>query len=421
MFLEYTLRRWPVGRRITVMFALLLLPVLGLSLASLMVVNEQEATFRDSVEESIHTLMPLTTLEHYLQQAMVDELLAQSHESVPDFSTLTDNVDNSFASIEANGHSADVQESLVVAAQQSWQDARPSVRELIAQVRTLRQEDDPASQARARADLQAAIHDISTARQQLSRVVEARYARAIAHRQAQLTWLVGCWFVTLAASGLLVATLLYSLLRPIRTLGRATADMGRGEIGIRVPIIGNDELAVLAKRFNEMAARWETSRQALVRDATVDPLTGVLNRRGILAALESAIATCAAMEGPLSVFMLDLNDFKAINDQFGHAVGDRALGWVTTQVRRMLRAGDLVGRYGGDEFIVVLPDMDRDHAAQIAQRMARAVGEAAAAEATLPSISIGMACMPDDGSSAEALIQVADGALYAAKRARAVT
>lgn len=416
MLLENKLRQLSVGQRIAAVIALLLLPMAALSLASVAVLNDQEATFRESVEESIHTLMPLTTLEHYLQRALVDELKAQSNESVPNFAALTENIDRSFASIEGTGHDPDLREDMVTAAHQAWRNARPSVQELIEQVRALRPADNLANQAQTRDDLQRAIQDIGIARQHLSHAIEARYTQAVGARRTQLLWLVWSWIVTLTASAVLITALLYSLLRPIRALGHAARRMGAGATGIRVPVAGDDELSAVAERFNEMAAHWETTRKTLLAEASEDPLTGALNRRGILAALDAALAEHLSARQPLGILILDLDRFKHINDHFGHAAGDRALIWIAAEMQRMLREGDLLGRYGGDEFLIILPRTDKAQARQIAQRMTATIAEAAASEATYPAVSIGAACAPDDGRMTEALIKAADAALYEVKR-----
>lgn len=117
MFMERTLRRFTVGRRIGLIIVLLLVPLATLSLVSMAVLNRQEIAFRDSVEESLHALLPLTTLEQLLERAMVDELEAQSHESVPDFASLTQNIDRSFATVEMAASGSDVPMDRLTAAQ----------------------------------------------------------------------------------------------------------------------------------------------------------------------------------------------------------------------------------------------------------------------------------------------------------------
>jgi diguanylate cyclase (GGDEF)-like protein len=167
-----------------------------------------------------------------------------------------------------------------------------------------------------------------------------------------------------------------------------------------------------------MAAHWEATRESLRSEAAQDPLTGALNRRGIMTALGKALAADGRTGQPTSILLMDLDHFKRINDRFGHAAGDRALLWVTAQMRAVLREGDFLGRYGGDEFLAVLPATDRLQADQVAQRMARVIGEGAAAAADYPSLSIGVACAPAEGSHPEDLIKAADQALYEVKRQR---
>lgn len=417
MLLEQRLRQASVGHRIAATIALLLVPLAALSVASIVVLNAQEVTFRESVEESIHTLLPLTTLEHYLQRALVDEWKAQSNESVPGFAALTENIDNSFASIENSAHDIDLPINIVTDAQQAWLDARPSVQGLIERVHTLHPGDN-ANQEHVRDDLQHAIDDVGAARQQLTRAVEARYTQAVAARRTQLLWLIWSWIITLTGAAMLIAALLHSLLSPLRELGRVAHRLGEGVLGVRSPVTGNDEFTVLARHFNDMADRWESTQKALSAEAAEDPLTGVLNRRGTLVALDTELATHTAKQQPLSILMLDLDHFKYINDHFGHVAGDRALIWVTSAMRTMLREGDRLGRYGGDEFLIILPGTDKPQAQQIAQRMAQTIAIGAASEATYPAISIGVACTPEDGQNADQLIRAADTALYQVKRER---
>ena len=419
MLLERQLRRFSVGQRIAAAVALLLLPLATLSMASLVVLNDQEAAFRETVEESIHTLLPLSTLEHYLQRALVDELKAQSNESVPNFAELTENIDKSFSSIDSSAHDADLQTNLVDDARKAWVHARPSVQSLIEQVRSMRRgAADDASGREAQASLQLAINDIGMARQQLAHAVEARYAHAVAARRSQLMWLIWSWIVTLAAAALLIIALLHSLLGPVRALIRVIRHLEQGVAEARAPVTGNDEFTALAEHVNQMAAHWEATRDTLRSEAAQDPLTGALNRRGILAVLGQELAATGRTGQPTSILLMDLDHFKRINDRFGHAAGDRALLWVTAQMRTMLREGDFLGRYGGDEFLAVLPATDRLQADEVAQRMARVIGEGAEAAADYPSLSIGVACAPAEGSHPEDLIKAADRALYEVKRDR---
>lgn len=414
---ELALRRLSVRQRISAIIALLLLPLAVLSGLSMVVLNAQEMAFRDSVEESVHGLIPLTTLEYYLQQALVDELLAESNDSVPDFAALTQNVDNSFSSIQLG---ADVPKQIVNDAQKAWLQARPSVRRLVERVHA-QHSGNAAAGLGARAELEQAIRDISSARVAMSGVLKARYEKAAALRSTQLRWLVWSWLITLVVAGVLIVMFLHSLLRPLQALTQAARRIGEGQAGVRVDVDGRDELTVLAECFNRMTANWEATQGHLQTEAIKDPLTGVLNRRGIFSALERELDLFQIRHEPLSVLTMDLDHFKFINDHYGHSTGDRALTWVASTMSGLLRERDHLGRHGGDEFIAVLPNTSHANAQVIAGRISELVREGAARESAYPEISIGVATAPEDGSQAASLLEVADSRLYAKKRHRRTT
>ncbi|HWK61247.1 MAG TPA: diguanylate cyclase [Eoetvoesiella sp.] len=415
---EALLRRLSVRQRMMAVIAILLLPLAVLSAVSVIVLDEQEMAFRDSVEESVHGLIPLTTLEYYLQQALVDELLAESNDSVPGFAGLTRNIDNSFSSIGVGMDGKDVPRTVLEDAQKSWLLARPAVRRLVEQVHT-QHISDTAANLHTRAELEQAIHDISNARQSLSSLLKARYEKAAAQRKSQLHWLMWSWVLTLTAAALLAMVFLRSLLRPLEALTHAARRVNEGQAGVRVDAGGRDELAVLADCFNRMTANWEATHASLKTEAIEDPLTGVLNRRGILSRLDVELDLHRSGRQTLSVMAMDLDRFKFINDHYGHSVGDRALEWVADTLRSMLRESDHLGRHGGDEFIAVLPRTSRAEAQEIAHRIGEVVREAAARAAVYPEITIGVATMPDDGDQAKALLEAADARLYAQKHRRA--
>ncbi|MCW2640762.1 MAG: Diguanylate cyclase [Dactylosporangium sp.] len=143
--------------------------------------------------------------------------------------------------------------------------------------------------------------------------------------------------------------------------------------------------------------------------AESDPLTGALNRRG-LTAFAKQLFPCEGTTGP-SVLCLDLDGFKAVNDNLGHVAGDELLQWVVAATRGVLRSADAIARTGGDEFVVVLVDADTTTAEALADRIGRAVRERT-------GVSIGWACAPHDGNTLAALVQAADQHLYQRKQQR---
>lgn len=414
--MEQMLRRLSVGQRIGAIILLLLAPLATLSAVSMFVLNGQEMAFRDSVEESLHTLLPLTTLEQLLDRAMMDELEAQSHETVPDFATLTESIDRTFSTVETAGSSPDMQLDRLAAAQKAWAQARPSVQHLIEQVIRSSASDAGAAAALSREELQEAIRDVRFAREHLAVAVKARYERAAAMRHRQLHWLLFSWIATLAAAALMISVVLRSILRPIRELASSARRFAAGDMSARLPVRGRDELSALAGQFNTMASYWEQTHSEVLAEAKEDALTGLANRRRILALLSAELDEHRALQRPLSVLMIDLNDFKAINDDFGHAAGDDALVWVTQRMRESLRERDHLGRLGGDEFLAILPDTTQQQAQELAACMSTHVTAAAALETARPTIGVGIAAAPGHGWQLGALLSHADAELYANKR-----
>ena len=157
---------------------------------------------------------------------------------------------------------------------------------------------------------------------------------------------------------------------------------------------------------------------ALVRErrtASTDALTGLLNRRGFGDRLELELETAAAERRPLSLLVLDCDDFKAVNDRGGHERGDRVLAEVGSLIQARLSSDAAAGRLGGDEFAVMLPDTDAGAAHVQADELRVALARGLAAAGTNLHLSIGVATYPFDGPGATQLLRAADQALYVAK------
>lgn len=153
--------------------------------------------------------------------------------------------------------------------------------------------------------------------------------------------------------------------------------------------------------------------------ATVDALTGAFNRRHFFEVAEAEVARSARYKRPLSVAMLDLDHFKAVNDRFGHHVGDEALQLVVGAARAQLRRQDVLGRYGGEEFAFVFPETPEGGAVEVLERTRAAVealGLVSAGERVPLSVSIGVVAWKD-GERLDETLRRADDALYAAKAA----
>lgn len=168
------------------------------------------------------------------------------------------------------------------------------------------------------------------------------------------------------------------------------------------------DITVVAMRNADL---YEEVRFAAERD----PLTGLRNRRMFWSTVESMLA-CAADDAPLSLAVVDVDDFKQINDRFGHEAGDRALRHVGVRLEAGLRETDTVFRIGGEEFVLVLPETDAEGATTALERIRSSIGRS---RLDLPdvSISVGIAVATSPATNADDLFAEADAALYRAKRA----
>lgn len=153
-----------------------------------------------------------------------------------------------------------------------------------------------------------------------------------------------------------------------------------------------------------------------------DPLTELFNRSFMQSSLERELSRAKRNgHSTLAVLMLDIDHFKKFNDQFGHSAGDDVLRQVAGLFRRFTRAEDILCRYGGEEFAIIMPDITAQAAAARAERLREEVSQLAQQPRNrkfdLISISVGVALYPQDGTSSADLLGSADEALYSAKRA----
>ncbi|MGD9658894.1 MAG: diguanylate cyclase [Methylocystis sp.] len=154
-----------------------------------------------------------------------------------------------------------------------------------------------------------------------------------------------------------------------------------------------------------------------------DALTGLSNRAGLADAVDGGLKGAPPHGGDLAVLFLDLDNFKGVNDTYGHAAGDRLLKLAAERLRQSLRATDVAARIGGDEFVVLAKGLTSEQAAELSQRLTNSISATYdlgdGVRATI-GVSVGVALVPEHGADAEALLAVADEALYEAKAQRQV-
>ncbi len=212
---------------------------------------------------------------------------------------------------------------------------------------------------------------------------------------------------------------------------------------VMLPLVASGVTIGLVELFSSGPIAWDEERLSLVRtianEASIalenarlygeareladrDPLTGFFNHRSLHERFGEEAVRARRARRPLSLLMLDVDDFKLVNDTFGHQLGDEVLRWTADVIRQTLRASDIAARYGGDEFAILLPDADHDEAEAAAERLTEVFATAAFRHGDRLSVpiglSIGMATFPSDGRTAAELIAVADAGLYRMKRSR---
>jgi diguanylate cyclase (GGDEF)-like protein len=184
-------------------------------------------------------------------------------------------------------------------------------------------------------------------------------------------------------------------------------------------LVTSGTVVVILIEFTRMHEAYAASRRAqdaLERMAHTDPLTELPNRRRLMEELTREAAVAARFGLPLAVIEFDLDHFKEINDVYGHQIGDRVLIAVADHVQRRLRATDVVGRLGGEEFLVVVPGNTISEAKRLAEELCRSLRERPmAGDRAWVTGSFGVTVY-EPGDTAEAILARADGALYCAKR-----
>ncbi|MBP2231472.1 diguanylate cyclase (GGDEF)-like protein [Azospirillum agricola] len=179
------------------------------------------------------------------------------------------------------------------------------------------------------------------------------------------------------------------------------------------------QLTKIATISDRMHTDSRQMAQVLHAAAQTDPLTQLPNRRHMIERLESELGRIARHGGSFTLVMVDIDHFKAINDAFGHAVGDTALVETARILRQNLRGHDLCARWGGEEFLILLTETDQEQAKTVAEKLRRLVDDhrmRVEGRDIHITLSLGIAAHRPDWT-ADACIQAADDALYAAKRA----
>lgn len=175
----------------------------------------------------------------------------------------------------------------------------------------------------------------------------------------------------------------------------------------------------LLPELDSLLTQLRTQKQQLGEQANTETLTNLLNRRSLNYSLESLIALSKRNNSKFAILFIDLNDFKSINDIYGHAVGDMVLVYVAQCMSDVIRESDLVARMGGDEFVIVLSNIhSKREAEMVAEKLTDhiAVSKDDSLRDVSISVATGVSIYPNDGDTIDALMMCADSAMYETKR-----
>jgi len=218
------------------------------------------------------------------------------------------------------------------------------------------------------------------------------------------------------------------IVRPLDRLRIGAEKVASGDLTVDLPVVGSGEVAYLTEVFNDMVSRLRENQEQIAkahaalqeknaeleRLSVTDQLTGLYNRRRLMEVLASEIQRSKRHEHAFSLLMMDVDHFKKFNDSLGHLAGDRVLAGVAEVLGEATRDIDTASRYGGEEFVVVLPETDLDEAVEVAERIRSSLA-ARIFEGRRVTLSVGAAEFPRHGDDVQPLIAAADAALYRAK------
>jgi diguanylate cyclase (GGDEF)-like protein len=236
-------------------------------------------------------------------------------------------------------------------------------------------------------------------------------------RNILLTGLGTVWIIIILSFAVTRMTLA-RVVRPLEELSDALERIAGGDLDARAQAGGDFEIAALGRSFNRMAGALIASQSEMRRRARTDDLTMLPNFRAFRERLESEIERASRYPGRFGLLVLDLDRFKQYNDRFGHLAGNEALQRVSRVIRETVRTVDFPARFGGEEFAVIVPQIDEDALRAIAERIRRNIETLPpAAGADGITVSIGASIYPIDGLRSKELFIAADARLYEAKEA----
>ena len=256
-------------------------------------------------------------------------------------------------------------------------------------------------------------------------LAHATYEAGVQRHAQTRQWAVGALLASMALLGFLGAMLIRSIVRPLQQVGRMFRKIAAGHLDTPIAVHGQDEISTLFFELRAMQGRLATHELAIHQMAYGDALTHLPNRRWLRDRIQAALDASRHDEQHRAVLLLDLDNFKTINDTLGHEVGDQYLVEIARRLSLTVQATHAVARIGGDEFVVLMEHLPADEGEALAQAQALAQQLLAATAQPCPlpglvhhgSASIGVCLFRRGNTSLHELLKRADKAMYQAKNA----
>ena len=218
-------------------------------------------------------------------------------------------------------------------------------------------------------------------------------------------------------TGFLTITIIFTrkIATPMHKLLLQTEAINNGQMDKSFSWTGNDEFAKLGRTIETMRTNLFFTFKKLHNEAHTDPLTGISNRRDFIHKATNALTDCRQQNKKFSLIMIDLDNFKQVNDTYGHAIGDKALNTTSQLLQANIRREDLFARWGGEEFILALPGTSHQQARMIAEKLRQLIATATYPMGIRITGSFGF-IQAEGQESFQTLLKLADQAMYLAKQ-----